>query len=152
MNVSELLSISRNIKSQNEYLACIIYLQAREGLRISEILKIKDTDVSKSGNIKIHVSKSKEIKIVSAGEFSDFIVKLAKVNRGLLFQFNRFYVYREYRKLGIKTETVYGKKNAVTHAPRHILASEIRKEVAGEGLSNKLNHKNSNSSKHYGKE
>ena len=127
-------------------------IQMSGGLRVSEVLRIRIYDVTATGLIKIKVLKGGNNKVINVHEAKDFLRQCVK-NAYLPWQdWNRFFIYREYKRLGFPSIPTGQNKHAVTHLFRHLQTAELKsintneKDVAGF-----LGHKSLSSQKNYGR-
>lgn len=127
-------------------------LQAVCSLRISEVLSIRLCDVSSTGQVYVTIKKSGSKYVVTDTLIGRVMLKYKWLQIEPFIDYNRYYIYRIYRKLGI-VELSSGEKNvAVTHAFRHKKAKEIRSETNDNNLvTQALHHNNSKSQIYYGK-
>jgi len=123
------------------------------GLRVSEILSITGRDVSRSYNIRIRSKKGSIDRLVNASLFASFLESYIGNNTLVLGQFDRFYIYRELKKLGLSYKFEGNQKSSVTHLGRHLFALE-NIPLADDNMSvgKMLGHKNENNQKYYVKE
>lgn len=134
-------------------IAFIIWLMYAQGLRVSEILSITGKDISKSCNIRIRSKKGSLERLVNASLFESFLKSYIGSNVMVLDQFDRFYIYRELKKLGLTYKFEGNKKSSVTHLGRHLFALEnIPIADSDMTVSKMLGHKNENNQKYYVKE
>lgn len=120
------------------------------GLRISEVLSIRGTDIDDMCNIYIKGLKGSGNRIISPVQSRAFFQKhIGK--RCLVFDcINRFWVYREYKKLGIYEKMSNGYKNSVCHLPRHLLIRYLHasgKEL--EDIRKFISHESTGSTEYY---
>jgi len=122
------------------------------GCRLSEILNITHSDVTKNGIIRIKGLKGSGNRVIRPVLYMDFWQGKDGVPLPLVSVYSRFYFYRLFKKLGIVYTFEKGGKKAVTHACRFLLAHGA-KEFGESGTLTKaaLNHKSINSSLHYEK-
>lgn len=128
----------------------IMLLCLCEGLRISEVLNIK-ADYWRAGNkVFIEGKKGSFDRVVSVRFFFNELRSFT-FNYGCLgVAGNRFYFYREFKKLGIIFQSSNSSKASVTHAGRHLLADNLFQHGNDIELSKRtLGHKSVNSTKHY---
>ena len=146
------ISTIAKVRSTNASLALVIWLMYASGLRVSEILKIRGKDISRSYNILIKGSKNSSDRLVSGVLFAYFLESYIGKNILVFDQFDRFYVYRELKKLGLSYKFAGNEKNSVTHLGRHVFALQ-GKEIADESMTvgKMLGHKGTNSEKYYTK-
>ena len=128
----------------------VIELMYLNGLRISEVLHIKGSDIAKNGVIKIHGSKGSFDRIAVSSIYKQFWISRRAAPHAIDETFSRFFFYREFKKIGISITNLNGNKNAVTHAFRHLLvtnAMSIDNDLAT--VAHHIGHKNSKNTKHY---
>ena len=127
-------------------------IQMSGGLRVSEVLHIHIYDVTATGLIKVKVLKGGNDKVINVHEAKDFLKQCVK-NAYLPWQnWNRFYVYREYKRLGFPSIPTGQNKHAVTHLFRHLQAAELKKiKVDEKTLAGYLGHKSLKSQQSYGR-
>ena len=120
------------------------------GLRVSEVLRITNADVSTQGRIKIHASKGSQSRIVHSPRFSDIWVGFKTRNMELPPYLNRWYMYRIFTKYGLKSFYTQGTLNSVTHVFRKLLANDAFSiENDKNDVSTALGHKNPKSANYY---
>jgi len=101
-------------------LYAILDLQFHYGLRISEVLGIKLTDVSTRGFIKVKGLKGSNDRIIYPILSLKYFSVCKERGRTPFQGIDRYYVYRIYQKLGIKIYLQDNKKYAVTHIFRYL--------------------------------
>lgn len=132
------------------FLKAIIELMLLNGLRVSEVLNIKGADISASGIILVKGLKGSNNRFCSVSIYRDFWIKRRKIPETLGAVYSRFFLYREFKKLGISLLTNNSSKQAVTHAFRHMLvtgALSIEKDFTA--AKNLVGHKSTKSTHHY---
>ena len=136
---------------ESEPVRAIVMLQLLYGLRVSEVLRIKPSDISIDGTIKIKLSKSNSYTFVHAANFFDFWVNRVR-NSGYDFSYiNRFYLYRLYRRKGFYLLKAGNINDSVTHSLRQLRAFIIESQfTTKESVQVALNHKSIKSSNYYG--
>lgn len=141
------------VRSYDQSLALVIWLMYASGLRISEILKIKGTDISRSYNILVRGSKKSNDRLVNGVLFEEFLKAYIGKSTLVFSQFDRFYIYRELKKLGLCYKFAGNEKSSVTHLGRHVFALQ-GKEIADESMTvgKMLGHKGMSSEKYYTKD
>jgi len=138
------------VKKQSKLLAMLMKLMLANGLRISEVLQIKSGDISTGSRILIRGKKRSFDRVIDGSEFHEYLQMCRNNSIQPFAIFDRYHVYREFKKLGISIKFNGNKKNSVTHALRHIAGREIKnlsKSVETTGRA--LGHKSFNSTKHY---
>jgi integrase len=130
---------------------CVIMIEGN--LRVSEALRIKPKDITSLGKVKIEALKGSHSRLISSGEAKKWLLQCKKINRIPFEGWSRFFVYREFKKLGISFQSNQSTKNSVTHAIRHIVTAANRKVTDEPGIIQRdLGHKNQNTQKLYGKQ
>lgn len=103
----------RNISMILYYIA---HLQFVYGLRISEVLNIQHHHISRQGFVLIKSRKGSQDRIVFAGDALDYFDR-CKANKVDPFKnFNRYFVYRQYKKVGLISFQTSSSKDSVTHS------------------------------------
>lgn len=138
------------MKITNTPLYYVAYLQYAYGLRVSEVLRIRVTDVLRSGRVNIKGLKGSNDRIVYCGEFATW-VRGSKSRTMLVFDtMSRYYVYREYKKLGLIASNGEKSNRLVTHLFRHLAALELRdNDIDIDTTASLLGHKNKSNTKIY---
>jgi integrase len=131
-------------------LKAIIEVMLLGGLRVSEVLNIKWQNISNTGQIKYKSSKGSYDGFIYPVLYRSFWIN-CKLNRFVFpSSYNRFFLYREFKKIGISSENRFGTKNAVTHLFRKLKATDIFNiENDIDDVKEVLRHKNINSTKFY---
>ncbi|MFW6095788.1 MAG: tyrosine-type recombinase/integrase [Bacteroidota bacterium] len=128
----------------------IIELMYMHGLRISEVCKIRGTDVNRSGHIHIKGSKGSHNRYVSPGRYIEFWKGIRSNPQSIGSTYSRHYWYRLFKKLGLSINTASQHRKAVTHSLRHIYLQEgIRTDEDKLTLQRSIGHKNQKSTEHY---
>jgi len=130
----------------------VIELMAVNGLRISEVLNINQSDISKSGNIRIRSLKGSSFRVVQSMLFKEFWLSGAAGLLPLSSVYSRFYFYRLFRKYGLYATFGTNNHSSVTHYFRHLKGLDIQESFNDwELTASVLGHKNINSTLYYGK-
>ena len=146
-----LLSKVDSLKSQSRILYYVAVLQIIGSFRISEVLNIKPTDIMLSGHVLVQGSKGSANQLIHSGEVSDYLVQCKSKNIYPFAALNRFFVYRQYRKVGIIYKSHYSGKLSVTHAFRQYNVELMRvNDIENEEISKHLGHKNKSNQSYYG--
>lgn len=109
--------LSRN--SIPDTLKRFIYLQSISGARVSEILNIKYTDIISQTIIRLKGLKHSNDRLIHIDKYSEYF---GYCKRNMINPFetiNRFYIYREYKKMGFIVSFLDSNKKAVTHSFRY---------------------------------
>lgn len=153
MDYSWAIDIAEKLGAMNKELKYMFLFQYSCSLRISEVLSIKYENITISGDVKIEGAKGSKQRIVSGGEASLWLIQAKKDKRNPFSTFNRFFVYRAYKKLGINFQSSNSVKSSVTHSIRHAKAKLARENnFSNEDISQILNHSNPKNQSYYGKD
>lgn len=154
LNMEEIIkrvekAIDMSSKS-NEVIHAILLIQYESGARISEVLNIRGVDISGNRMIVLRGSKGSGDRTVSVNSNWAFWSKMKGMHM-LVFQgFTRFYVYREYKKLGISFKFAGKGKKSVTHSLRHIMGRSLQENKVNKKLIQKqLGHESEKSTDSY---
>ena len=140
------------ILKENCHLWYIIEGLMYNGCRISEILSIRASDITVIGTVNIRAKKGSENRIIHFASATEFL-KSCRLNNIKPFElYDRFYVYRQFKKYGISIHTGNSSKNSVTHSFRHLYINSARKEnIQAETIQKSVGHKNKANTEKYGK-
>lgn len=148
--VQKALFLSSELSPWPLSLRVLIDLQLHFGLRVSEVLKINYPDLMPLGRIRIKASKRGVSRIINYTDRYGYLEFCRKTGTSPFADYNRFFIYREYRKNGIMLFHEKDKKYSVTHAFRHLLVTMLRKDIADKSLiSDVLGHKSKKSIESY---
>lgn len=120
--IDEMNAKVEGILSQNsvpDTLKRFIYLQSISGARVSEILNIQYSDIITSTIIRIKGLKHSNDRLIHIDRYTEYF---SFCKRNMLHPFctlNRFYIYREYKKMGFIVSFLDSNKKAVTHSFRY---------------------------------
>lgn len=134
------------------FLKGCLLIGINNNLRVSEMLRIGNQQVTSNGMFSLKRSKGKgyiSISIYTAEEYAAYI---ESANESLEMYTDRHFIYRLFKKWGISYQSSLSSKRSVTHAIRHITASELRRQNDSESkVQSALHHTSSKSQKYYGK-
>ena len=120
------------------------------GLRISEVLNIKKSDITHLCHIMIHASKNSKDRIVQPFIFRQFWLNATPAILPLGDTYSRFYFYRLFRKLGYHYRFGDNKKFSVTHFFRHQLILSFKSAgFSDEVITQFISHKSFDSLTYY---
>ena len=135
------------------YEKSIIELMYCSGCRVSEVLRIKASDVSQSGLVKITASKGSANRFVHISYSLDFLLSLKAVNGYIFANYNRFYIYRLFKKLGFTQKFGDNVNSSVTHYFRKSAALEaLSMNNDLQDIATLLGHKSAKSAHYYNKQ
>jgi site-specific recombinase XerD len=117
---------------------------------VSEVLNISFSDILPSGHFYLHGSKGSRDRVYFCSTTSSYFSKCGRNGINPFDGYDRFFIYRTYKKFGIGSLNAPGAKSSVTHAFRHIIAEEIYENTKDmETVGDFLRHKSRNSTKYY---
>ena len=103
----------------------IAEIQCIYGLRISEVLSIKLSDIDDHCQVTVQRLKREDPVVVSL-TFQERLIHMSKSVNGYLFDMTtRFSVYYTYRECGIGFQSRYSTKLSVTHSYRHLYVRRL---------------------------
>lgn len=127
-----------------------IYLQSISGARVSEILNIKYTDIINSTIIRIKGLKHSNDRLIHIDRYSEYF---GFCKRNMIHPFstlNRFYIYREYKKIGFIVSFLDSNKKAVTHSFRYKYIKNLKDNNVEISLIQKeIGHKTQKTTENY---
>ena len=148
--IEEIERILQTMKAKNieEYYLAMFLLET--GCRISEALQIKQSDIDNLGRVKIKGLKGSSNRIVTSPATKEYLINQKKIGGQIFSRFNRFYIYRVFKRYGLGRFFGDNKRQSVTHYFRHINAM-IAKEIATDikEISDILGHKNAKNTEIY---
>lgn len=133
--------------SEDKIFCTLVELMMCHGLRVSEVIGIKPSDISPRGVIRVRAKKNSLDKLVESKNYRHVILHIR--NKGFIIDrhYNRHLFYRRFRKYGVYG--VYGSntKRSVTHSMRHEVALDLM-QISGdiENVQLGLGHKNRDNS------
>ena len=144
--------ISQARNSRGESFAAFVDLLAANGLRVSEALAVRGFDCLFNGQVRICGKKGSQDRLATTIESSSYFVQQAS-NSGLVFaSYNRWFVYRELRKLGVRFQSSGSTNVSITHAFRHLFVKHLRQLGYSEvEISKIVGHVNASNTELYGK-
>ena len=122
-NVDRMINDISNIS-----LRAFISLQLNNGLRVSDVLNISYSDITPRGQILVRQGKGSNSKVVSDFQYIDFYLDCKKRQVNPFSDYNRFFIYRLYKKYDIYQKNKGQKNASITHAPRKILAQSLQND------------------------
>ena len=131
-------------------ISMIIELMYNGGLRVSEVLRIKGTDIVGNDRVRIKASKGSDDRLVQLFHTRDRLIGFKGSPYNVFEGLSRWYVYREFKKLGIGKRFGENRNNSVTHYFRQQQARSLENDGLEDSIRSKfLGHKNGKSIKHY---
>lgn len=139
--IKKALSLSEPSSSWPVPLKVFIRLQLVFGLRVSEVLSIEHSDILSLGRLRIRTSKRGVDRIIAFDDQYKYLQRCKANGVHPFADFNRFYVYRQYKKEGIMMFHDVDKKWSVTHSLRHFMVQQVMSEIDERNLvSNYIGH------------
>lgn len=123
------------------------------GLRVSEMLAIRAGDIDNLGRVVIRGLKGGVPRICDTGMNASQFIVWREHNYVPWRTWNRFFVYREFKKYGIQLDVEGGEKKSVTHALRHAsaqIAATIDPDLSA--TQSLLGHKSKSNTEIYAKQ
>lgn len=133
-----------------ETLKRFIYLQSISGARVSEILNIQYSDIITSTILKIKGLKHSDDRLLHINKYSEYF-SFCKQNMVNPFgSLNRYYIYREYKKIGFIVSFLDSNKKAVTHSFRYRYIKKLKENNVDISLIQKeIGHKTQKTTENY---
>lgn len=127
-----------------------IYLQSVSGARVSEILNIQYTDIITSTIIRLKGLKHSSDRLIHVNRYTEYF---SFCKRNMIQPFgtlNRFYIYREYKKIGFVISFLDSNKKAVTHSFRYRYIKKLKDNNVEISLIQKeIGHKTQKTTENY---
>ena len=127
-----------------------IYLQSISGARVSEILNIQYTDIINSTLLRIKGLKHSNDRLIHIDRYTEYF---SFCKRNMIHPFstlNRFYIYREYKKIGFIVSFLDSNKKAVTHSFRYKYIKELKdNNVEISLIQTEIGHKTQKTTENY---
>ena len=120
------------------------------GLRVGEVLRIKETDILTTKQIRIRGEKGSEDRFVTPLYFAD--VWFSRKSRMPVFLRNisRFYLYRICKRYGFYYEVLGKGNNKVTHYFRYLYFAKLKlNNLTEKERAKAVGHKNVKSQNYY---
>lgn len=131
-------------------LRVFLEMQMKFGLRVSELLQLKNVDILSMDKIRIRVSKRGKDRLIDYRDSYGYIEQCKRIGMIPFADYDRFFIYRLYKKEGLMLFHEKDKKYSVTHAFRHLLVQEMTRQIEDTSLvSDLIGHKSKKSIKSY---
>lgn len=127
-----------------------IYLQSISGARVSELLNISSSDIISPTILRIKGLKRSSDRLLHIDRYCDYF-GFCKLNQIQPFaSLDRFYIYREYKKLGFVVSFLDSNKKAVTHSFRYRYIKKLKDNNVEISLIQKeIGHKTQKTTENY---
>lgn len=130
----------------------VLELQLLWGLRISEVINVKPSQVTSLGQIMIRGSKKSEDRIVMGYMYSHVWVNYVKKGNVIGDERDRYYYYNLYKKFGLYRKNKGSDNNSVTHVFRYSFVEMLLKNnIEINEIQKLIGHKSVKSTEHYAK-
>lgn len=133
-----------------ETLKRFIYLQSISGARVSEILNIQYSDIITPTILRISGLKHSNDRLLHIDRYSEYF---SFCKRNMIHPFvslNRYYIYREYKKIGFIVSFLDSNKKAVTHSFRYKYIKKLKENNVEMSLIQKeIGHKTQKTTENY---
>lgn len=147
-----LLNSVSQLKKRSEVLYYFALLQMENGLRVSELISVRCSDITVTGSFKIRGKKRSHNRMITGGEAKQYLLKCKGNGVNPFSHLDRFHIRREYLKAGINYYLRGDKKAKVTHIFRHLFVSGmLQSGIEVEEAKTFIGHKSVSSTEQYGK-
>lgn len=151
--LDEIMSKVEEVMSNNAVpiqLRRFIYLQSISGTRVSELLNISYLDIISPTILRIKGLKHSSDRLLHIDRYCDYF-GFCKLNQIQPFaSLDRFYIYREYKKLGFVVSFLDSNKKAVTHSFRYRYIKKLKDNDVDISLIQKeIGHKTQKTTERY---
>ena len=159
VNVSEdesylkmLCKIDR-LKAYSYEMYVFAYTLLSGGLRVSELLSIKGTDVLISRKLIVKGLKGSKNRLIDVSFLWFFYSRFVGTDMFVFANFDRFFVYRIFLKYNVVFFSEKSSKKSVTHSLRHVYINSLRaSNLSDADLCMSIGHNNVSNVNYYGKE
>lgn len=133
-----------------ETLKKFIYLQSISGARVSEILNIQHSDIITSTILRIKGLKHSCDRLLHIDKYSEYFSFCKRNMINPFGSLNRYYIYREYKKIGFIVSFLDSNKKAVTHSFRYKYIKKLKDNNVELSLIQKeIGHKTQKTTENY---
>jgi len=142
--------IASNKFNLSEYERALIELQFLFGLRVSEVLSIKHSDIDSAGFIRVQGLKGSNNRTVVSVSFKQYWLRVRSLQIELSYLANRFYYYRLLKRIGCYHYVSTQVTDKVTHLFRYAVVYRMLKSGASLiDVQQFLGHRSIESTQHY---
>lgn len=139
------------IMSISPILHAFAIVQMQNGLRVSEMLNIRGIDLMTGDRVVINGLKGSLDRIIVSSLLCAKFKHLRGKKIRLFRDYDRYYLYRLYKKVGLTASVKSSSKKAVTHVFRHKMAKDLKRHgVKTEVTKSFIGHKNIKNTQRYG--
>jgi integrase len=134
----------------HEQIRLLIDLMYTNALRISEALQLTSSDIISANTIVVNSKKHGNKRIGYCTYNSDVLQKYRGMSNVKLFNFDRYFAYRMFRRFGIVISSSDEVNSLVTHSLRVAIAKELQSAESDIQLTaSQLGHKNTKNTQIY---
>jgi integrase len=147
IEVENILKSINNLPIQLHELALIMFYS---GLRVSEALQIRYSDIDALSRVKIKGAKGSLNRVVDCSIIKEYLLTCKADRRNPFDGLSRFYVYRQFKNNGLSRFWSNNSKLSVTHTLR-ILSIKLMESGINDlsMVQGYIGHKKINSTKYY---
>ena len=128
----------------------MIELIYRNGLRVSELLRIKGTDIMLNGSFIIRASKFSSNRIGFVINNSEYLQSFRSFPGYIFADYNRHFVYYLFKRRGISAQIIGNQNKAVTHVLRHQAIENLQRATNDSAVTAQaIGHRSKKSTEHY---
>ena len=128
----------------------MIELIYRNGLRVSELLRIKGTDIMLNGSFIIRASKFSSNRIGFVINSADYLQNFRSFPGYIFADYNRHFVYYLFKRHGISAQIIGNQNKAVTHVLRHQAIENLQRATNDSAVTAQaIGHRSKKSTEHY---
>lgn len=130
----------------------LVSLMIVSGARVSEVLSIRCSDISPEGRVRVRGLKRSNDRFIETPSTREYLLYCKKTHIDPFIHYDRFYVYRQLKSMGISQVFGDNKNASVTHLFRHLAILDMQ-EVDSSLVSakNTIGHKSIKSTEAYGR-
>ena len=128
----------------------MIELIYRNGLRVSELLRIKGTDIMLNGSFIIRASKFSQNRIGFVVDNARWLQSYRSYPGFIFADYNRHFVYYLFKRHGISAQIIGNQNKAVTHVLRHQAIENLQRATNDSAATAQaIGHRSKKSTEHY---
>ena len=138
------------LKAQGGYLFEVATILYHSGCRVSEVLNLHTADVLQDNSLVIRGLKGSNDRIIKVPGIDKFLNRMRLKDMFLFEGYNRYFIYREFKKVGLSKNFGNHQNNSVTHLFRHQKIRTLRKQgLSNDLISKYIGHKNEKNTENY---
>ncbi len=150
--INAIISYKEKIMADSQELWYLILLMAMTGCRVSEALSIRVHEISNDGRVRLKGLKGSNDRIVHESEVSKYLIYCKSIGKNPFQTFDRFFVYRYLKSLGIGQHFNDNQRKSVTHIFRHLAIEDMQTiDPDLQATKRAIGHKSVKNTEHYAK-